>query len=205
MTVAEVTDPRLLELASTLDLDGSTAVPIRGRVAQVHRAATPPSSGLTAIEEWFVTADDGATVVLAVPIAESETAATGLPGARVSGRGIPVGTLSAVGRDGARRTWPLYLGRLDPVGASSGSGSVASVVAATVLAAGGWLLIRRRLARSAGTPMIPGRSEVSDRAGGSDDPQLPADPADAMAMLADLAEEGDSGPSDPKSSDRSDR
>lgn len=205
LTIAEVTDPRLLELVPTVDLDGPTSVPVRGRVAQVHRAAAPPSAGMGAIEEWFITDSEGNTLVLAVPIVDSATAAVGSPGARVSGRGVLVGTLSAVGRDGARRSWPLYLGRLDPLTGAPWSGGVASVVAATVLAAGGWLLLRRRLARSVRTPSIGGKREVLDGPDAVSGPELPSDPADAMAMLADLAEEGDSGPSDPKAVERSDR
>lgn len=183
-TVRDVADPRLAESLQRVRT-AETGIILAGRLLQSSSRPAPPGTGAVVVEEWFVEAADGRVLAIAVPLQELERTTLGgegRRGRRVEVRAVPVGTLEATSRDGEVRAWPLLVGR--PVPTAGVSTGAVAVIAATLLAAGGWFILRKRLAGRLPAIEPPTRPHAED---GEPPMDLPKDPADALAVLATRA------------------
>jgi len=196
--VADVADPAmatLLVLPEAADGWGEVVV---GVVEQVSTRPGPPGSGIAHVQEWFVERTTGEIVAIAVPVADADAdagrAAAPRRGTRVEVRAIRIGTLEAIARDGVGRRWPLFAGR--PMPSAPMSTGTAAIVAATLLAAGGWFVLRRRLATRGPRAMRPviGTSDRSHAEEPEPPMDLPADPAEALDALAARADASEPSP-----------
>ena len=196
--VADVADPALATLLVLPEAADGWGEVVVGVVEQISTRPGPPGSGIAHVQEWFVERTTGEIVAIAVPVADADAdagrAAAPRRGTRVEVRAIRIGTLEAIARDGVGRRWPLFAGR--PMPSAPMSTGTAAIVAATLLAAGGWFVLRRRLATRGPRAMRPviGTSDRSH----AEDPEppmdLPADPAEALDALAARADASEPSP-----------
>ena len=190
-TVRRVTSPRLEPGWEILRNENRRGGPspgieaVEGFLEQATVMTRPLSEGGGLVGEWFLRQEDRTTLAFAVDAPPSPAPV----GEWVVMRGVRVGQLVAVGRDGIERSWTLHAGRFTETRASAASSAVLWVVGGVVLVmAIVWMSLMARNRRHVRGLAGRGRWKSPDRdlAGLQEELGLPGDPAAAMAMLAAL-------------------
>lgn len=190
-TVESVTSPELAAgweiFRNEEDLGGPPLdiEEVKGFLEQAAVMTRPLSEGGGQVGEWFLRREDRTTLAFAVDSPPSPAPV----GETVVMRGVQVGQLVAVGRDGIERGWALYAGRFVETHAQTKRSALVWMVGGVVLVmAIVWmmLVVRNRRQGQGRKGRIRSKSPDHDLARTQEEQGLPGDPAAAMAMLAAL-------------------